>query len=227
MVNAMDTTDPKTQFAAVKRAQGGHRESLAKLLRRVGDLMFVYVYWLTLDRDLAEDLAQDATLYVLRHLNERKIDTLSAFWIWTYRSTLKMVLDRRGGRGQILPSCDIDPEDGTQREAAEHLTGLEMTTAVMDAMAALKFDYRHVLVLRSLGKMHYRQMAQILGIGHLETRWLVFCAKRGLKRQLADRQFEKNHLSAALGLFGAGKAEPDPTGCLAPVQAEPHHFLIG
>ncbi len=190
-------------LADIKRAQEGDRESLSKLLRRVSDLMFVYVYWLTLDHHLAWDLAQDATLHVLRYLKGLKIDKLSTFWVWTYRAALDMVLDRRRlqDREQVTPPYDIDADDSTPLEAAGHQSGQEATAAMLGGITALKFEYRHVLVLRCLGKMHYHEMAQILGIANLEARWLCFRAKRSLKQHLANRQFERRHLATALNLF--------------------------
>ena len=209
-MNAMDPRNVTIELAVVKRAKEGNRESLTLLLRHVSDTMFVYIYRLTLSRDLAEDLAQDATLHVLKQLNELSIDTLAGFWTWTYRAALGMVQHyyRKRSRESLVPLRDFDLDETVAYCAAgfdgipERAMRKETIAGVLCTMDALKLEHRHMLILRCLNEMSYSQIAQILGGTELKSRWLFLRARRSLKRQLIDQGFEQEHLTTALGLFG-------------------------
>ncbi|MFC1761236.1 RNA polymerase sigma factor [Planctomycetota bacterium] len=193
----------------IKQAQGGHAESLSILTHGVTDTVRVYIYRLTLNQDLADDLTPDTMLYLLKRLSGLNLDQLTGFWAWTYRTALSMVQHhyRRENRQQTTSLSDLDQDVASSDRAAyvqgvpERLMSKEKIAAVFLAMSDLTFDHRHVIVLRCLHEMNYGEIATIRGT-ELRVRLLFLRAKKSLKRRLTDRQFDKKHLLTALGTFG-------------------------
>lgn len=200
----------KIKLAVIRQAQAGHAESLSQLTRQVTDAVFVYIYRLTLDRNLAEDLTQDTMLSVLKRLKGLTLKSSSAFWAWTYRTALSKVQHhyRAQGRRRITPFSEMHPEFSAsqktprRRGALEQLMRKEKITAIFNALDALKLEHRHVLVLRCLDEMSYAQIATVLGGTELRARLLFLRAKRSLHRQLSTQDFDRKHLRAILGVFG-------------------------
>ena len=81
--NNMDHTE------LVKKAQQGCPQSMDTLVSLTRNKILAYMYRLTLDRDLAEDLCQDAMLEMVRSL--KQIRDPERFWGWLYRMAMGKV----------------------------------------------------------------------------------------------------------------------------------------
>ena len=196
-------------FDVIINAQGGHQESLSALTEHVRNKISVYIYRLTLDYHLTEDLTQDTIVEILKSIKRLNIENVAGFWAWTYRTALSKVQHhfRLQGSQRIRKQTLLDNDfvdrvvSGHEIHGPEHLMRREMVAAVFDAMGTLKLEHRSILALRCMNELSYAQIARIIGGSELRARLLFIRARQSLKRQLSKRNFEKKYLLTALGMF--------------------------
>jgi RNA polymerase sigma-70 factor (ECF subfamily) len=193
----------------VKKAQSGCQESMDNLAQRAQHGLFAYIYRLTLNYNVAEDLQQETLLEMVRSL--KTLEHPERFWAWLYRTALGKVQhyfrDRQYEK-VIQSMSTLDKEKLLQRVSGSYGDGLkslineELSKAVVDAMAKLKLRHRNILVLRCCQRLPYSEIAEVMDCSELAAQVLFFRAKHSLKRKLSKHGFGKGMLLGALGLFG-------------------------
>jgi len=202
----MDAEEGFSQL--VRQAQLGDRQSLDRLAEAVAPRLQAYLYRLTLNHDLAQDLLQETLLKMVERIKE--LEHPERLWAWLFRTALGQVQHyyRDRARAQAIEISARSRRRMSAYLAEDHEDGLsyamrrELCEATVDAMARLQLTYRNVLSLRCFEQMSYAEIAEALECKELRARVLFFRAKRSLTRQLVRRGFAKGLLVTALGLFG-------------------------
>lgn len=194
----------------VRQAQQGHKESLELLGAQVRPRVMVYLYRMTQDYHLAQDLTQETMLTLIQSLQHLRTDSRSSLWGWIYRTALGKVQHysyRQARHGRS--SCMVVDHEALDRLAAhptqdglDHAQRKELIEAVGKSLEALKITYRHVLVLRCFEQLSFADIAAVVGGGsELRMRLLFLRAKRALGRQLHNRGFGRQYFLSGLTLF--------------------------
>ena len=193
---------------AIRRAQAGNMQSLSAVAEQVRTKVYTYIYRLTFDHHLTQDLAQETVLEMIKKLPQLTLPHVNGFWGWVFRTALGKVQHhfrpqgaRRLARKTTLNDAVLTSRASDDGNPVDALASEETRKAVLGAMQAVKFKYRNILVLRCYDNLSYAQIAGIMGGSELKAR-LLFCrAKHSLKSQLERRGFERDSLLAALALF--------------------------
>ncbi len=202
----MDAEEGFSQW--VRLAQLGDRRSMDRLAEAAGQRLYAYLYRLTLNHDLAQDLLQETLLKMVERIKE--LEQPEQFWAWLFRTALGQVqhyyrdraraeaveLSARS-RQRLSEYLGEDHEDGLSRAMRK-----ELCEATVNAMARLQLSYRNVLTLRCFEQMSFAEIAETMECKELRARVLFFRAKHYLSRQLARKGFARGLLMTALGLFG-------------------------
>ena len=205
----MDYKDDNTGVAQlIGQAQLGDQQSMNNLAQLAEARLFAYIYRLTLNYDLAQDLLQETLLKMVESLKDLRC--VDKFWPWLYRIAMGQVQHHFRGYGkkhmvQISAFSKERLSEYTSQNGNDGLDSLvrrELSDAIFQAMTNLKLTYRNVLVLRCFEQMSYAEIADQLDCKELRARVLFFRAKHSLKKQLSHRGFSKELLLVALGLFG-------------------------
>ena len=191
----------------VKRAQLGCQESMNRLSQLVEGRLCAYIYRLTLNYDLTQDLLQETLLEMVKSL--KNLERVDAFWFWLYRTALGKAQHyfRNQRRRRTVQMSAVSKEYLSKFTSMDYTNGLsnmirrELSNAIFEAMAKLKFRHRNVLVLRCFEQKPYSEIAAIMDCSEMAAQVLFFRAKRSLKRQLSRHGFGKGFLLVALGLF--------------------------
>lgn len=144
----METDLQNTGFInLVVMAQSGDPESLDLLAHRVLPRLEIYIYRLTLDVDVTQELCQQTLLKLVESL--KNLREPEKFWSWLYRHALGQVQHyfrdqqrrydvelKAMNKDAIHRYADQDHHDGLNR-----LTRLEMVEVVIEAMAKLRLNY--------------------------------------------------------------------------------------
>lgn len=215
--------DTENDFAElVRRAQLGDRISLDRLAEGAGRRLYAYIYRLTLNHDLAQDLLQETLLKMVENVTE--LEHPERFWNWMFRTALGNVQHyyRDLARDQAIEFSSVSRKRLSQYLSEDRDDGLsrairkEISETIIDAMARLRLTYRNVLMLRCFEQLSFAEIAEVMGCKELRARVLFFRARHSLSRQLSRRGLGKGLLVAALGVFGLLTAPADsaPAGTI-------------
>ncbi|MFC1761906.1 RNA polymerase sigma factor [Planctomycetota bacterium] len=198
----------------IRDAQAGDDRQQAKLADLARQRISVYLYRLTLDEDLTEDLVQETMLHMVKALPSLNIDRSAGFWAWLYRSAYGKLqhYHRSQGNKKIMQQA-LSNSDKLEQEVAQDtidtLQGLveeEMVKAALTAMTSLNWRYRSILTLRCLEERSYAEIAELMQCSRLQARSLFFQARGSLRKQLGRRGLKWNYALGALSLFAATTA---------------------
>ncbi len=192
----------------VRQAQAGNIQSLSAVAEQVRPKVYTYIYRLTLDYHLTQDLAQETVLEMIKALPKLKVPHVNGFWAWIFRTALGKVQHHFRPQGARRLAQKTTTEDSVLKSQASDdndpvsaLVSEEIRKIVLGAMQAIKFKYRNILVLRCFDNLSYGQIAGIMGGSEVKARLLFFRAKHSLKSQLERRGFKRDSLLAALTIF--------------------------
>jgi RNA polymerase sigma-70 factor (ECF subfamily) len=201
----------------IQQAQTGNMHSMSAVAKQVRQKVYTYIYRLTLDYHLTQDLTQETVLEMIKALPQLKVTHVNGFWGWIFRTALGKVQHhfrlqgaRRLARKTTSDDYVLESQASDDNNPMNALVSEEIRKTVLGAMQAIKIQYRNILVLRCFENLSYAQIAGITGGSELKARLLFFRAKHSLKSQLEQHGFKRDHLLAALTMFagltlGTGK----------------------
>jgi RNA polymerase sigma-70 factor (ECF subfamily) len=213
----------------IHEAQLGYKGSMDRLAELAKERLYAYIFRLTLDENLTEDILQETILFMIQSID--KLERPDQFWQWLFRTAMGKVqhhyreLKRKrteelsdDERLKIHHRVSIDLNDGLTE-----LLRKELSDAVFTAMRRLNIKYRNILVLRCLENLEFAEIAQITNSSEIGSRVLFFRAKNSLRRKMAGQGFGKRHLLLAIALFGlvttSAKAASSTTVTVASLEA--------
>ena len=182
----------------MERYLGGQSQAFGVLLQRHGPRLFNFIVRQTGDRQLAEDLVQDAFLRVVH-----RADTFrgqAKFTTWLFQIARNLCIDH-GRRQQHRRHRRLDAplragEDGTatlldriphggpgpDRSAADERFRVRLD----EALATLPDDQREVFVMRQLQGMKFADIADVVGAPENTIKSRMRYALQSLRTHLAD-----------------------------------------
>ena len=192
------------QIELIKRAQCGDRQCLEQLARQAKDRLHTYVYRLTQQEELAQEIVQESLFEMCKVLG--KLKKADRFWPWLHGiATNKLRRHYRTERTQRNLAAASTERKGSMKDrqdGLERLVGDELKQIVWSAMQKLRTRYKAVLIMRCYDGMAYSDIAEAMGCTEFSTRMLFLRAKRSLQRELSRNGFSKGTLLAALMIFG-------------------------
>ena len=163
----------------MRQFQGGDRKAFGILVGRHKTSMFNFILRQVRDRGIAEDLTQDTFVRVVQSAASFKHE--ARFSTWTYaiarnlcidhlrksalrrHASLDQPVDRDGDtQGATLSEriADNRPESSAERTAV----GADIGARVNRALDALPAEQREVFLLRQLGQVPFKDIAEITGV---------------------------------------------------------------
>jgi RNA polymerase sigma factor (sigma-70 family) len=200
----------------IHKARQGEKASMGHLAELAEPRLRTYIFRLTLNQDLTEELCQKTLVKMVHSL--KNLENINKFWNWLLRHAMGEVQHyyRDQKRRREVEMEALNQEFFKEYVARNHHDGLdesrriELSEIIHDAIAELKFAYRNVLVLRCYEELSFAEIAEFMDCKELRARVLFFRAKHALKRCLYRNGFSKDSLLAGLGFFGiltvSGKA---------------------
>ena len=153
----------------VRLAQEGRERAFRELVRRYERPVFSLVYRMVRDRETAEDLAQDAFIKVLNHIDRYSPEFKFSSWIFKIANNVaidhlrRRRLDTISMDGSPHASNAAEVEASTfdiaadQESALDELTAKELGNAIEGAIGRLRPEYRACIMLRHVEGRSYRQ----------------------------------------------------------------------
>jgi RNA polymerase sigma-70 factor (ECF subfamily) len=172
------------EHVLVHGAQKGDRQAFAVLVDRYWDRLYRWLYHLSHDRHLAEDVAQEAFLKAFAGLASFR--TGSNFQAWLFRIAYNSFVNQRRAASRCRQSFpDNVPAAG--EGPAEQAVSRETLQLVARAVGRLPREYRAAFLLRVEQGLSFRQIAEVLVTTEETARWRVFKARQKLLSVLAPQ----------------------------------------
>ena len=206
----MNTKNQNINLELIRQAQQGRPDSESLLAELTRQKVFPYLYRLTFNYHLAQDMCQETLIQMHKSLTKLDFNSKQAFFAWIYRTALSKVRKHHRYQGNrrlhtVQQSTITDMEQRLSDPGPgqlEHMIQKELFQAAVAAMRTMKLSYRNILTLRCFDALSYDEIATVEGRSKLACR-IMFCkAKRTLRKNLAQRGFDNSYLLPALTLIG-------------------------
>lgn len=175
----MTTAEPRDEelFAAVR---GGDLRAFDRLYVRYERRLFGYMVRILGDRELAEDLFQEVVLTVLADRGYDPARGRFSAWLFTVaRNRCLEQLRKTHGRDR---RADDLPAPGVLAEDPEVCVGRRRQ--VRAAMAGLPAAQQHLLLLKQVGDLTYREIADIHGVAEGTIKSRLHAAMKAFREKL-------------------------------------------
>ena len=168
----------------VTRAQEGYLDAYEMLVQRHSAMAYRVALRLCGDHHDAQDIAQEALIAAWQNLARFRAE--SSFSTWLYQIVTRRALNKvtrcRAAELADLPDEVADPATGPAAQAERNLA----VDAVTDALAALPFPQRAVVVLHHFEGLSYAEVAEVTRSSVPAVRSHLFRARRTLGTMLEE-----------------------------------------
>ncbi|MDR1061705.1 MAG: sigma-70 family RNA polymerase sigma factor [Clostridiales bacterium] len=190
---------------AVRQALCGDLGAFEALVLKYEKMVFSISYRMLLDRDEAQDAAQETFLKAFRALPSFKGG--SKFATWLYRIAANACLDllrKRKSYSELSLDAQAEDEDGARGgfdvadgaadiEAA--IESREFKALVREAVDGLPDAHRAIIVMRDFQDMEYADIADALGCPEGTVKSRINRARGRLKRILLEKRELNGYVS--------------------------------
>ncbi|MEM6793700.1 MAG: sigma-70 family RNA polymerase sigma factor [Acidobacteriota bacterium] len=189
-----ESLEPRSDEDLAALAQRGSAEAFRLLVVRYQRPVLALIGRLVREPALAEDLAQEA--FVRAHERLDSFDTSRRFSSWLFKIAHNRTVDHlrrkrpetvdleaRGADGGTFEVLAAPPGEGPLRRAESAQLGALMEQAI----AALRPNYREVLLLRFQAGLSYSEIAETLGITLATVKVQLHRARKRLIVELEAR----------------------------------------
>lgn len=214
-------TDHKNYAELVKKAQLGDKECLNRLAEAGRVRLHEYVFRITLQEDLTQDIVQESILEMFKVFN--KLKQAERFWDWLEGIAFNKVRSHYGRlwRHKTISLSEMDHDIGGEdsQDGLADMVNQELKQIVLRSMRELEPRHRSVLALRCYKQMPYAQIARLMGCTEFAAQSLFYRAKKALAKKLSSHGLGKGYLLAALVLFGKMTASTEAAAAQVSITA--------
>jgi RNA polymerase sigma-70 factor (ECF subfamily) len=171
----------------------GNRERFSELVERYQGRLVNHLFRLVRGQDEALDLAQEVFIKIYQALGQ--YDPSYKFSTWLFRVAQNAAIDQLRRRRLQLVSLDRPTDDGEDRPwefASEDpdpygdVRNQERGVAIQQAIDALPWEYRELIVLRHYAELSYDEIVQLKGMPLGTVKNKLFRARQLLKGSLDE-----------------------------------------
>jgi len=173
----------------VRLSREGSEEAFAELVKKYRIKVFNLAFSLTRDRDVADDLAQEA--FIKAYYALPRFQSRSGFGTWLYRIAINHVRDYLRKKSRMIQisiekikESSILQEDKTMKEEKESAEA-QRKQFVHQSIRSLPEKHQVILSLRDIQGFSYEEISRILNIspGTVDSR--IYRARKMLRKKLA------------------------------------------
>ena len=180
----------------VALAQQGKEAAYRELIRRYERPVYSLIFRMVRDASTAEDLAQDAFIKVLNHLDKYRPEFKSSSWIFKIANNIAIDHLRKrqidtismDGSPNAQTAADVEAttfEIADQGEnALDEMTARELGSAIERAIGALRPEYRNCIMLRHVEGRSYEEIAATLDLPLGTVKTYIHRARHQLREAL-------------------------------------------
>lgn len=170
----------------VEQALDGAPEAFGQLMAQYEPSVYAYLLSRTRDRELAQELAQEAFVRAFEALE--RFDRKQRFLQWVLGIAHHVWSEARRRRERQQRGLEVLGADQRAREYTEVLAPEEeaVSTRILSAIEDCPERYRLPLLMRYLERMTFEEIAQQLDLSPGQVKGILYRGKQLLREKLAD-----------------------------------------
>jgi RNA polymerase sigma-70 factor (ECF subfamily) len=186
----------KEDAVLVREILAGSQDAAHELVKRLERPVFALILRMVRDRELAEDLAQEAFIKAFRALDSFHLDRKFSSWLFKIAHNTAIDYLRKSSLDEVPLETEGEGLDPLQTLAApeiedpEHQAGRrDLREAFEECLGRLRPDYREVVVLRFQEGLSYEEIAEVcdLPMGTVKTH--LHRARKALAQEMGELGF--------------------------------------
>ncbi|MCF7976102.1 MAG: sigma-70 family RNA polymerase sigma factor [Phycisphaerae bacterium] len=178
------------EIQSINAARCGDAEAFGRLYESYYATMVWLAYAILLDRNLAEDAAQQAFVKACEKLGDLK--NTSRFGAWLGRICRNEAYQMMRCRQRTQVSLPPQHEPAVADNPGNTDDHQQIVKAAVDRLPEM---YREVIVLHYYQHLDYRQISTVLGIAEATVRGRLFRARRKIEKNLRKNGFMEGRQS--------------------------------
>ncbi|MEI7661730.1 MAG: sigma-70 family RNA polymerase sigma factor [Bacteroidota bacterium] len=154
----------------ISKYLAGYEPALEKLIRRHKNRVYAYILMVVKDKELAEDLFQDAFIKVINTFRSGQYKEEGKFIQWVMRISHNLIIDyfRKAKRIPIVENNDdydiFDKVRIPVESVEEQLITEQIHRDVKKLIDYLPSEQKEVLVMRHYGDMSFKDIAEVTNV---------------------------------------------------------------
>ena len=185
---------PDADVAAL--AKQGREAAFRELVRRYERPVFSLVFRMVRDREIAEDLAQETFVKVLNHIDRYRPEFKLSSWLFKIANNVTIDFLRKRqletvsieGSPHAATAAEVEATsfdvEARQETALEAMEAKELGSAIEQAIAGLRPEYRSCILLRHVEGRSYEEIAATLDLPLGTVKTYIHRARHELRRAL-------------------------------------------
>lgn len=168
--------EPNDYIEVVIRARQGDQEAVSQLTEMASQRLSQFVFRLTLQEELTQDIVQESLVDMLRFFPTLK--HTERFWYWLYGIAYNKI-GRHFQRQRVrrsLSLSQVDPEAvaaGHDQTVADVISQ-ELRQIVGRSMQQIDPNHRAILTMRCYDQMSYAEIVQLMNCTEFSVRSLFY-----------------------------------------------------
>ena len=159
----------------VKLYMNGNEESLSILVKRHKRRIFSYLYLISRNKELTEDIFQETFFKVIQTLKKRQYNEEGKFLPWVLRIAKNLMIDHfrkikkmpsissvTNDEGERVDIFDIIPEPVSNSKDANEAK--EFKELIRNVVGELPPDQKEVVIMRTYYDMSFKEIAEVTDV---------------------------------------------------------------
>lgn len=161
---------------------------LLKLYKAYQKEIYLYLYSLCGDKDLAEDLTQETFMKAILSLSDEHSNMRA--WLYMVARNLYFNHRKRESRNMPLDEIEASIHDNSSNEILDRLIADERNRLLFKALQHLSELKREILTMQYFGHLSQKEIAALLKLTPENIRVLAYRGKKELKLYLEENGYE-------------------------------------
>ena len=185
----------------VKLYMNGNEESLAILVKRHKRRIFSYLYLISRNKELTEDIFQETFFKVIQTLKKRQYNEEGKFLPWVLRIAKNLMIDHfrkikkmpsissvTNNEGERIDIFDIIPEPVSSSKDVNETK--EFKELIRSVVGELPPDQKEVVIMRTYYDMSFKEIAEVTDVSINTALGRMRYALINLKKMLEEKNVE-------------------------------------
>lgn len=185
----------------IKLYMKGNEESLSILIKRHKRRIFSYIYLITRNKELSEDVFQETFFKVIQTLKKGQYNEEGKFLPWILRIAKNLIIDHYrkvkkmpgissviNDEGEETSIFDIIPEQNTKSRDNEETKAFK--EAIRSVINELPKDQKEVVVMRTYYDMSFKEISEFTNVSINTSLGRMRYALINLKKMLEEKNVE-------------------------------------